>query len=248
MIFGDVDIIPSDTAAAWELKGTDVDVVITIENELLRRVAREFPTDPRRVEIRDRFQTRDARIEHIGWAMKAEMEGGYPSGTLYLEGLAVGLAATVVRHHSSLAGESARVRGAVAARRLREAMAFIEENLSGRLSLGEIASVAGLSVSQFGVQFRRATGVSVHQYVVRRRVDRAAELLQRAETADQPRGDRSRVLSPESPCPAHAPPAGRRAPRDPRQIVCGPPYSSIQFCSDRRNVCAVCRDNPHYWE
>ncbi len=177
VIFGDVDIIPPHLAAAWELQGTDVDLVITIEEERLRRVVQGSHADPRHLEIRSRFQTRDARIEHIGWALKAEMESGYPSGPLYLESLAEGLAACLVHNHSSIAREPARERGAITARRLRDATSFIEDNLSRHLSLSEIAGVTGLSVSHFTVQFRRTTGVSVHQYVIHRRVDRAAALL-----------------------------------------------------------------------
>jgi len=177
VIFGDVDIIPSHTAATWELKGTDVDLVITIDEELLRRVAQDALGDPRHLEIRSRFQARDARIEHIGWALKAEMERGYPSGTVYVESLAEALAACLVRNHSSVAREPVAMGRAMTARRLRDATAFMEDNLGRPLSLADIAHVSGLSVSQFKVQFRRSIGVPVHQYVIRRRVDRAAELL-----------------------------------------------------------------------
>ena len=177
VIFGDIDIIPARLPAAWELRGPDVNLVITIEEELLRRVVQGSHADPRHLEIRSRFQARDPRIEHIGWALKAEMESGYPSGALYLDSLAQGLAACIVRNHSSIAREPATERSAMSARRLRDATSFIEDNLGRHLSLGDIAMVTGLSVSQFTVQFRRSTGVSVHRYVIRRRVDRAAALL-----------------------------------------------------------------------
>ncbi len=177
IIFGDVDIIPSCLSAAWDLKGTDINLVIAIGEELLHRVVQGSHVDPRHLEIRSRFQVRDARIEHIGWALKAEMESGYPSGALYVDSLAEGLAACLVHNHSSLAREPARERVDKATRRLRDATAFIEDNLSRQLSLAEIARVAGLSVSQFTVQFRRSIGVSAYQYVIRRRVERAAALL-----------------------------------------------------------------------
>src|SRR6266568_6890901 len=177
VIFGDIDIIPAHLPAAWEFRGTDINLVITIEEDLLRRVMQGSHADPRHLEIRSRFQVRDARLEHIGWALKAEMESGYPSGPLYVDSLAEGLAACIVHNHSSIAREPARERDARTARRLRDATSFIEDNLGRHLSLGDIAGVTGLSVSHFTVQFRRTTGVSVHQYVIHRRVDRAAALL-----------------------------------------------------------------------
>jgi len=177
VIFGDIDIIPAHLPAAWDLRGTDINLVITIEEELLRRVVQASHADPRHLEIRSRFQVRDARIEHIGWALKAEMESGYPSGPLYLESLAEGLAACLVHNHSSIARQRATERSAMSAQRLRDATAFIEDNLSRQLCLAEIARITGLSVSQFTVHFRRSIGVSVHQYVIRRRLERAVALL-----------------------------------------------------------------------
>lgn len=44
-------------------------------------------------------------------------------------------------------------------------------------SVGELAGVAGLSVSHFAAQFRRATGYSVVEYQTRVRMGRARELL-----------------------------------------------------------------------
>ena len=41
----------------------------------------------------------------------------------------------------------------------------------------QIAGVAGLSVSHCKVLFRKSVGMPVHQYVIRRRVERAVMLL-----------------------------------------------------------------------
>jgi AraC family transcriptional regulator len=54
---------------------------------------------------------------------------------------------------------------------------YIEDNLSQSLSLAEIAAVAGLSVSHFKSLFRESMGLPVHQYLIRRRVERAQTLL-----------------------------------------------------------------------
>jgi AraC family transcriptional regulator len=61
--------------------------------------------------------------------------------------------------------------------RLRRVLGYIDDNLSGDLSLGAIAAISGLSVSQCQRAFRSAVGFSVHQYVIRRRIERAGPLL-----------------------------------------------------------------------
>jgi AraC family transcriptional regulator len=177
VIHGDVDIIPSNTPATWELKGTDIDLVIGVSQTLVREIVMDSGRDPRRLEIRSRFQLRDPQIEHIGWALKAEMETGYPCGRLYMDSLATALATRLVWGHSSLSQIPEARSGRMSPRTLRNVLSFIEENLSQDLSLREVAQVAALSVSHFKVLFRESVGQSVHRYLIRRRVERAAELL-----------------------------------------------------------------------
>jgi AraC family transcriptional regulator len=53
----------------------------------------------------------------------------------------------------------------------------MEDRLAEDLSLAELAREAGLSASHFASLFRRSTGLSPHQYLVQRRVERAQMLL-----------------------------------------------------------------------
>jgi AraC family transcriptional regulator len=105
------------------------------------------------------------------------MENGYPSGRLYIDSLATALAARLVREHSSLSAPTGTLSGGMSGRRLKELLSYIEDNLGQDLALRELAHVAGLSASHLNVLFRQAMGMPVHQYVIRRRVERAATLL-----------------------------------------------------------------------
>lgn len=67
--------------------------------------------------------------------------------------------------------------GSMAPFRLRRVLAYIEENLTGDLSLSAMATVSGLSISHWQRLFVRATGMSIHQHIIRRRVERAKSLL-----------------------------------------------------------------------
>jgi AraC-like DNA-binding protein len=60
---------------------------------------------------------------------------------------------------------------------LRRAMEYIDEHLDAKLRLPEIARVVQLSPCHFARQFKHASGFSPHQFVVRRRIMRGAELL-----------------------------------------------------------------------
>jgi AraC family transcriptional regulator len=176
-IHGDIDIIPSGIPSRWELKDKDMVFVLSVSPKLVRVVAEERGLDPARVEIRNRFQVRDLQIEHIGWAAKTEMERGFPCGRLYLDSLATALAAHLISDYSVLSGHPGRTRTGLPGRKLKQVLAFIEENLGHDLSLAEIANAASLSVSHCKVLFRQSVGLPVHQYVIRRRVERAVSLL-----------------------------------------------------------------------
>ena len=177
VVHGDIDIIPAGTPSRWEIKDNDTALVLSLSPELLNVVAEQFDLDSRRIEIRNRFQERDPQLENIAWALKAEKECGYPCGRLYFDSLAVAVATRLVRCHSSLALEPGKQNGRMADRRLRQVFAYIEDNLNQDMSLGEIAAVAGVSVSHFKTLFRESVGLPVHQYVIRRRLERARVLL-----------------------------------------------------------------------
>ena len=176
-VHGDIDIIPAGTPSYWETSATDTFLGLSISPEVLDAVASELGLDPRQVEIRNRFQTRDPQLENIGWALKAEVECGSPCGRIYFDSLAVSVAARLLHCHSSVSREPKRLNGRMSTRKLKEVLCYIEENLGRPLSLPEVASVAGVSVSHFKTLFRESIGQPLHQYVIRRRVERAKDLI-----------------------------------------------------------------------
>jgi AraC family transcriptional regulator len=60
---------------------------------------------------------------------------------------------------------------------LGRASEYVEEHLGENLSLAALAGAVGLSPYHFARLFRASTGLSPHQYVIRRRVERARLLL-----------------------------------------------------------------------
>jgi AraC family transcriptional regulator len=180
-IHGDLEIIPPNLGGVWELKARDTALVIGLKLRVLRRIVEESGGDPSELRIFNRFQARDPQIEHIGWALKAEMENGYPSGRAYMDGLATSLAARIVRNHSSLARASRAIKAAMPGSKLKAILGYMEDNLGRDLGLDEIARVAGLSVSHFKIQFRKSLGLPPHQYLLRRRVERAAMQLRKGK-------------------------------------------------------------------
>jgi AraC family transcriptional regulator len=64
--------------------------------------------------------------------------------------------------------------------RLKRVVEYVDNHLSGRITLLDLAAVAGLSRMHFASQFRAATGFRPHEYLLRRRIQRAEELLRQS--------------------------------------------------------------------
>ena len=54
---------------------------------------------------------------------------------------------------------------------------YLEEHLDGGPTLAQLAAVVRLNPYHFARQFKAATGLPPHQYVILRRVERAKQLL-----------------------------------------------------------------------
>ena len=176
-VHGDIDIVPAETPCVWEPNGPDTALIVGIDHNLLAETAEQLGMPSGQFEVVNRFGIRDSQIENIGWALKAEMEAGYPSGRVFRDSLATALAAALVRHHSSLSAIPFPSNTRMSGHRLRQALSYIEDNLKRDLSLSDIAQAAGVSVAHLKATFRQSTGLPVHQYVIQRRVDRARTLL-----------------------------------------------------------------------
>jgi AraC-like DNA-binding protein len=61
--------------------------------------------------------------------------------------------------------------------RLKRTIEFIELNIGCPILLSELAHAAGLSRMHFAAQFRAATGIRPHSYLLRRRIEKAQTML-----------------------------------------------------------------------
>jgi AraC family transcriptional regulator len=65
--------------------------------------------------------------------------------------------------------------------RLKRVLQFMDDHLAAKITLQDLAKVAGLSRMHFAAQFRAAVGMRPHQYLLKRRIERAEALLKQSE-------------------------------------------------------------------
>ena len=79
--------------------------------------------------------------------------------------------------HSALYRSVRTYRGGLGPARLRRVRELVNEKIEEELRIDDMAELAGLSTAHFSQMFRRSTGESPHQFVLRQRVERAKEML-----------------------------------------------------------------------
>jgi AraC family transcriptional regulator len=67
--------------------------------------------------------------------------------------------------------------------RLKRVTEYVDNHLSDKIRLLDLAAVAGLSRMHFASQFRVATGLRPHEFLLRRRIRRSEELLRSSSMA-----------------------------------------------------------------
>lgn len=173
-----VCVIPSGQAFSARLRGDAEQLAIYLEPSLVLRAADEAHT--RGVEVMEGFSPHDPVMRSAGLALMSELETEGVGGRLYAESLANLLAVHLLRHYTT-AGAAPKFRGGLSGRRLRQVMAFIADNYETDLSLAELARVGGMSTFHFAREFKRTTGTTPHQYLIKFRIERAKALLAESE-------------------------------------------------------------------
>jgi AraC-like DNA-binding protein len=95
----------------------------------------------------------------------------------FIEGIGTAIAARLLQLDSNRTGIPKRSKEALATRRLKRVLEYIDNNIGRPIYLEELGGVAGLSRMRFAAQFRASTGHSPHEYILRRKVAKAQQLL-----------------------------------------------------------------------
>jgi AraC family transcriptional regulator len=176
---GAIILVPAGTRGQVRWGGGFDWLHIYLEPGLVERVAAEaFDLDPARLTVPPLDGLELPHLRAAMTAVGAELASGGPGGPLAAESLANLLAVHLIRHVSAPRRLERGRDGVLPRGRLRAVEEYIEEHLDGCPTLAQLAAVVRLNPYHFARQFKAATGLPPHQYVILRRVERAKQLLQ----------------------------------------------------------------------
>ena len=125
----------------------------------------------------------DPIMFHLAQTLVPVLERPELASALFLDHLASALLEHVVTAYGGL-NASGRRRGAgLAPWRMRRVQDFVEANLAANPSISDLARECDLSASHFTQAFKQTTGMSPHQWCLRRRVERAKVMLLSTESS-----------------------------------------------------------------
>jgi AraC family transcriptional regulator len=129
------------------------------------------------VELRAQRKFADARLGALVAAAHAEMAAGFPSGRLFLDSIEQAMAVALVNGHAVRHRPVQIYKGGLGSARLRRIKELVDAKIEDDLSLDEMAQSVGLSTAHFARMFRKSTGETPHQFVLRQRIERAKAML-----------------------------------------------------------------------
>lgn len=180
---GEMSLSPAGLTQAMRLDSAVTVLNVRFEPRFFDRVAAESfeVRGGRAAAFAPVLHAHDPRVAHIGAALTAEIEAGFPSGRLYGDSLATALTAHLLRAYATQPPAPGGYKGGMPGHRLRRIVDYINEHLERDLTLAEIAAAAGMNPYHLSRAFKQETGLAPHQYVLRRRVERAKALLAETE-------------------------------------------------------------------
>lgn len=175
---GAIEIVPARAELFARWATAKESLLVAIAPERLRRMAvSEFQRDDFELQPAKAGLV-DEKAHFLAEMIRSEFRNGDYVNELNLDALIIAFSTHILRSFSSLGNRPRHVyRGGLLSSVWNRLNDYIHAELAGKLSVEELAHVAGLSPSQFARAFRETTGQSPHRYVLSVRLAHAERMI-----------------------------------------------------------------------
>jgi AraC family transcriptional regulator len=173
-------IIPAEMEhwAVWDQEITLT--LIALNPKFISQVGSEFAKG-KTIELMPKYDTEDLILSQLGFLLKQDLETGHGAGRVYRDSIATALAARLVSHHSIFSSPSPASVCKLSDQRVQLIKDYIQEYLGQDIKLTDLAQLVGLSEYYLCRSFKQTMAISLHQYLIQQRVERAQSLLKRRD-------------------------------------------------------------------
>ena len=135
--------------------------------------------DPARLMIQNRSGFHDPLLSQLGLALQREARQPVSTSRLYADTVAEMMIVHLLRHYSTQHVTLPEYSQGLSRQQMNWVVDFILAHLQDPLSMSTLAQQVSLSRYHFARLFRRTTGESPHQFVLRKRLEVAQRLLRK---------------------------------------------------------------------
>lgn len=179
---GDVSLTPAKIPSYFRWESNDSCLQIRIASQFIQNIARDtIATDSDQLELRLEFQTRDPQLEAIGMMLLAELKQEGIRGGLYIESLSNVLAVHLIRQYAASKSQFIVYESGLSERQVLQVVEYIDAHLNQDIKLTNLATLLNISESHLSHRFKRAIGMTPHQYLLQQRIERAKQLLKEGD-------------------------------------------------------------------
>jgi AraC family transcriptional regulator len=168
---GEAAVIPREVEHATAFRGPTRAGALGLEPALIAEIADALGGPSRALD--PAVLTTGARLAALGALIREEVIGAERGHLLAVESLAEAMTVAMLRGAGAATDHRAHARDP----RVLAAIERIHAGYAEPLGIDDLARAAGMSRFHFCRLFREAVGTSPYQYLIKTRVDRAAELL-----------------------------------------------------------------------
>jgi AraC family transcriptional regulator len=123
----------------------------------------------------------DPLIAQIIKTLISEMSQGCPHGKFYGDSLIMALSAHLLCNYTNKNKTIAEYKGGLSRSKLKLALEYIHGQININISLAEISAELDISQYHFCRLFKQSMGISPYQYIIKKRVEYAQNLLKRTD-------------------------------------------------------------------
>ncbi|KAA9000600.1 helix-turn-helix transcriptional regulator [Affinibrenneria salicis] len=174
-------LMPRESVSTWDIRGDLSFVHLYCDDNHLRRLAEQiWDRSPAALRIEERTFSEDPQITTLYRQFLLNNSWADPASQLALSSAATLLMIHTLRQYTQLQWAMPAVRGGLAPAVSRRIKDLIDSRIAEPLTLADLAAEAELSEYHFARMFRQSEGMAPHQYMLKRRLVRAEEMLRRS--------------------------------------------------------------------
>ncbi|MEH1772979.1 AraC family transcriptional regulator [Nostoc sp.] len=174
---GDIAVIPAGISHRCNWNTSVEFMVLAIEPALLQQVGEDF-VNPDRIELMPRFMSQqDVLIQGIFSTLRDELESGKIGGDLLIDSFKTTLAIHLLRNYCTTQPKLSSYANGLSQAILKQVTEYIHEHLHQDLKLADLSAIAQLSPYHFLRLFKQRMGITPHQYILQRRIEKVKHLL-----------------------------------------------------------------------